>query len=336
MLNRVWVGALVGLVCALAGAAAQAATVLRIGTVAPEGSRYAKDLKAIGQDIERLTGGEVTVKYFFSARLGDEKRMAQMVLDPEGQLDGVGFTGVGLTFLVPEMKIWVYPGMFQSYAEVDFLENRYRAEFEGYYDKAGLVLVTWANVGFNYIYAADKIDTWEVLKTRRLWLWADDDVVLAAAAMIGVKTDATSLAGLQDWLREKKIDVWVYPPLAVVGMGLQGYVRYVSDMPFNYLAGGFVLRKDVWATLSPSAQRAIMSVGEKWEARLIKSWRAENDRALKAMQKQGAKLVTWSPDEREKFFQETAKERGTFAKKWGLESLMRRFTDDLDKFRKSK
>src|SRR5262245_16728965 len=99
---------------------ARAQTVLRIGTVAPEGSRYMKDMRSIGTEIERLTDGAVRLKWFSSARLGDEKVQGVTLMDPRGKLDGAGFSGVGLAFLVPEMRVWVYPGMFQNYAEVDF------------------------------------------------------------------------------------------------------------------------------------------------------------------------------------------------------------------------
>src|SRR4051812_36386926 len=87
---------LVLVLVAAMGRSAGAETVLRIGTVAPEGSRYMKDMRSIGAEIERLTDGQVRFKWFSSARLGDEKIQGATLMDPRGKLDGAGFSGVGL------------------------------------------------------------------------------------------------------------------------------------------------------------------------------------------------------------------------------------------------
>jgi TRAP-type C4-dicarboxylate transport system substrate-binding protein len=320
----------------VAPAAGRAETVLRVGTVAPEGSRFARDLRAMTGEIERLSGGEVKFKWFMGGRHGDEKAMAATLMDPRGALEGVAFSGIGLPYIVPEMKVWIYPGLFQSVEEVDYLENRYKEEFAGYFDREGLVMLTWAEAGFNYLHCDERFDTFDELKKRRLWLWADDTHTIGAANALGIRTDATKLGELHDWLAEKKVQVWAYPPLAVIAMGLQKYSRYMSDMPFTFLVGALVIRKDVFARLPPDAQRAIRAVGETWGVRLTRSWRAEAVRAVEAMKKQGTKVVPWSDAEKQRFFQAAAAERGRVAKMWGLEALMKRFASDLELYRQAR
>lgn len=317
-------------------AVASAATVVRLGTVAPEGSRYVKDIRALAEEIERLTGGEVRFKIFAGGRLGDEKAMMTTMMDPGGKLDAIAGTAIGITYAVPEMRAWIFPGLFQDYSEVDFLEQRYREEFAGYFEKNGLVLVAIGDTGFNKIYCDEPITTYEALKKHRLWLWADDETVIAAVGLLGIATDATSLADLVTMLAKKQIDAWVFPPMAVLAWGIQGHVKYMSDMPFNFLSGAIALRKDVFDALAPDQQRAVLSIGRKWEARVMKSWRAEQQKAEKAMVKQGSRVMEWPQAERETFFKETSKARGAYAKKWGIEALMRRMSDDLDKYRAGK
>jgi TRAP-type C4-dicarboxylate transport system substrate-binding protein len=328
---------LVGLgVVLLSATRAHAETVLRVGTVAPEGSRFARDLRAMTGEIERLSGGEVKFKWFMGGRQGDEKAMAQTLMDPRGQLDGVAFSGIGLPYIVPEMKVWIYPGLFQNVDEVDYLENRYKQEFVGYFEREGLIMLTWAEAGFNYLHSDFSFNSFDELKKRRLWLWADDTHTIAAANALGIRTDATKLGELHDWLKDKKVEVWAYPPLAVIAMGLQKYSRFMSDMPFTFLVGAFVVRRDVFNKLPPDAQRAIRAVGDKWGVRLTRSWRSEAQRAVEAMKKQGTRVVPWSDAEKQRFFQAAAAERGRVAKLWGLETLMKRFASDLELFRQAR
>jgi TRAP-type C4-dicarboxylate transport system substrate-binding protein len=328
--------ACVGALVVVPALPAAAQTILRVGTAAPEGSRYMKDLRALGAEVERLSDGQVRFKWFSSARLGDEKAMGKAVMDPHGKLDGAAFSGVGLSFLVPEMRVWVFPGMFQDYAEVDLIERKYREEFAAYFEKNGLVLISWGDVGFSHLHSATRFDTYAELKKRHLWLWADDETAIAAAKVLGIITNPTSLLGLAERLAERKIDVWPYPPLAVVGFGLQKYSAFMSDMPFTFLAAALTIRKDVFDALPASAQRALLAVGRKWEVRITREWRAENSRAMDAMIKQGTRLVRWAAEERQRFFQATAAVRGDFARTWGLETLMRRISLDLQQFRENR
>jgi TRAP-type C4-dicarboxylate transport system substrate-binding protein len=168
-----------------------------------------------------------------------------------------------------------------------------------------------------------------------VWFWTDDESTWTAMKLVGVPVQMTALAELGAWLRDKKLDAWAFPPLAVIAFQLQRYSRYMADMPLTFLAGAFVLRKDVFDALPKDAQRAIRTVGRKWESRIIKVWRAENDRAIAALEKQGTRIVRWSDAERQKFFQATAAQRGEFARRWGLEALMRRISEDLEGFREA-
>ena len=335
---RILVAALAAaVVLAFAGPSARAqTTVLRIGTVAPEGSRFTKDLRAMTQEIERLSGQQVSFKWYTGARLGGEKAMADTLMDPDGKLEAVAFSGIGLPYLVPEMKVWIYPGLLQGYEEVDYLENRYKEEFVKYFDKAGLVMLSWAEAGFNYVNSAERMDTFEQMKAQKLWLWLDDEHTLTAAKAMGLTTDPSSLGDLQTWLASKRITSWIYPPLAVIAFGLQKYSRFMVDMPVTFLCGAVVIRKDVFERLPADAQRAIRAVGDKWSVRLTRSWRSEAARSIEAMKKQGTQIVHWSDAEKQKFFYAAAAQRGRIARQWGLEPLMRRFAEDLEVLRQAR
>ncbi len=336
-MKRFWCRSGVALAMLLALATgAHAETLIRIGTVAPEGSRFTKDLRAMTAEIERLSGHQVVFKWYTGARLGGEKSMAETLMAPDGKLEAVAFSGIGLPYLVPEMKVWIYPGLLQGYEEVDYLESRYKDEFVKYFDRSGLVMLSWAEAGFNYVHSDRKFDTFDDLKKQRVWLWLDDEHTLAAAKAMNLTTDATSLGDLQVWLQQKKIGVWIYPPLAVIAFGLQKYSRYMIDMPVTFLVGAVVIRKDVFEKLPEDAQRAIRAVSDKWSIRLTRSWRDESGRSIEAMKKQGTVVVHWSDAEKQKFFYAAAAQRGRIARAWGLEPLMRRFADDLDVLRQAR
>ena len=62
-------------------------TVLRFSLVAPDGTAWAKELKAFAWDVERGTRGEVTIKLYFSGVAGDDFESLGRL--QRGQLEGV-------------------------------------------------------------------------------------------------------------------------------------------------------------------------------------------------------------------------------------------------------
>src|SRR6187402_2657696 len=85
----------VGLLAALALAPAPAQAVeVKIASLAPEGSAWAKILQEGGKKIGERTAGRVTVKFFFSGSQGDERDVVRKM--KLGQIDGSALTAVGL------------------------------------------------------------------------------------------------------------------------------------------------------------------------------------------------------------------------------------------------
>lgn len=325
--------AVVALLVALAPARAGAETVLRLGTVAPEGSRPMKDLRAMTDEIERRSRGEIRIKWFSGGRLGDERAMAGLLGSETGTLDGAAFTDIGLGTLVPEMRFWHFPGLFRDMDEVDFIEQRYREDFVRWFEARGLVLVAWGDVGWIHFIADTPIRSFDDLRRRRAWFWADDRVASEAAQFLGLTIHSSSLGELVAQLREGKIDAWCYPPLAIIAWGIQGYARYVSELRWRFMVGALVIRKDVFEALPPDQQAIVLAVGRKWEPRLLKTWRAENEKALAAMIRQGTRLVKVGSEDQEAFAAAVRPVWDRLARLYGLEDLLRRFQADIARYR---
>src|SRR5438067_1162118 len=89
-------------ILAATGAARAEPTVVRIATVAPEGTSWARELRAWARDTETATDGKVHIKIYFGGIAGAE----DVVLDRirREQLDGA--IGSELcTRLAPSLKV---------------------------------------------------------------------------------------------------------------------------------------------------------------------------------------------------------------------------------------
>jgi len=118
-----WIRFAIGLFVLALGvrtASADAPVVLRLGTLAIDGSRYMKDVLALSQELEKRTRGAVRLDWVSDGRLGDERAMADLIT--AGKLDGGGFSETGLTVLVPDMIVW-RAGESSRHLEVTLTSN---------------------------------------------------------------------------------------------------------------------------------------------------------------------------------------------------------------------
>lgn len=322
------------LVVLAAAGGAHAETVVRIGTVAPDGSVYMREMRAFASEIERLSDGEVTFKWYPGGRLGDDKALAEALLADGGRIEGAALTGIGLARLAPEFAFWIYPGLFRDVEEVDLARRLYRADFERWLEERGFVLVVWGDVGFLRLMSDRPIAGLEELRQdRKLWLWADDDGAITAAKLAGIAFTPTSLGELAGALRKGTIDTWVYPPLAAIAMGIHGFAKHLLDLRFNYMVGAFVLRRDVFESLPEETRKVLRAVGRKWEPRLVKTLRGENEKAVEAMKRQGTKVMAADEAMRDALEAVFQPQRAAYAKVYGIEELMERFARDVAAFR---
>ena len=318
---------------AILGAASpvRADRVLRFGTLPPEGSTYMEDLEGIARDVERLSDGELKIKWIGGGALGDDREMAKLMT--EGKLDGGGFTDAGLTYIVSEMSMWGLPGLFEDYAEIDYIEKKFKKRFDAKFAEKDVVLLMWADVGFLHVFSNEPVTSLDDLREHELWMWTDDPSGTWAMKELGVKTTITSLGDLSKGLKDGSVDTYQYPPLAAIAWGLHPYSKYISELRYRFMVGAVVVRRDVFEELPKDQQRLLKSVGRKWERRIIKSWRAEGKKALKALKKGGMKTVKVGEAARKEYFRATREIQAAFSKRFGVESLFGDVAHSLREFR---
>lgn len=105
------------------------------------------------------------------------------------------------------------------------------------------------------------------------------------------------LLGLQTGL----VNVVYAPPTGAISLQWFTRVKYLTDVPLAYLAGGIVVKKDTFMKIPLSYQGIIMESFKTQLDQLKIVTRNENREAIKVMMKQGVKIVTSSKDQIEEF-----------------------------------
>src|SRR5215470_15855685 len=109
----------VGAVAAPARAAGTAE--IKVATLAPKGSAWAKILEEGAKSIADKTDGRVQIKYFFSGSQGDERDVVRKM--KLGQLDGAALTAVGLGLIKGDVRVLELPFLFKTDKELDYVRD---------------------------------------------------------------------------------------------------------------------------------------------------------------------------------------------------------------------
>src|SRR5690348_13261182 len=110
------------LALALLGAPAHAdPVVLRMASIAPDGTGWARELKAFARDVEAGSHGQLKIKWYFGGIAGDESQVPQRIR--KGQLDGEA-AAITCARLAPSLKVLRVVGLFRQREEASYVLSR--------------------------------------------------------------------------------------------------------------------------------------------------------------------------------------------------------------------
>jgi TRAP-type C4-dicarboxylate transport system substrate-binding protein len=270
-------------------AVGQSPAILKLSTLAPDGSAWMQVLKAAADEAQQKTGGAVQFKIYPGGVMGDERDMVRKM--HIGQIHACMLSSASLASLFSEIDVLQTPFLFNSYPEADYLVEKMEDGFKSGLEKNGYLALGWSEAGFVYLMSTVPVDTLEQLRKAKVWIWSDSPMAQAIfreAGVIGVPLSITDvLVGLQTGL----VEVVYAPPSVAIALQWFTRIKYLTEAPLNYMLGGLVVKKDVFDKISLPHQAAVKEVFQRHMIRLKEIIRAENQEALAVMQKQGVKFL---------------------------------------------
>ena len=131
----------------LGGAAdAQSPVIVKIATIAPDGSPWHDLLLELAQRWRDLSNGAVQVKIYAGGSQGDEAELVRKVRI--GLLQGVAVTSSGLDTISPGFSAFSVPLLIESYEELDYVRDRISPRLTQSLVDHGFVVLNWGDGGW--------------------------------------------------------------------------------------------------------------------------------------------------------------------------------------------
>lgn len=307
---------------------------IKFATVAPEGSTYLKVLREYTSEVEKLTNGKVTFKIYPSQIQGDEKDVLRKIR--LGQLQGAGFTGVGLGEIMSEIRVLELPMLFHTYDEVDYVSSQFYDEFDKKFEENGFIILGWADVGFAYVFAQKPILSIKDLKGTRMWMWEGDPLAEATFKALGVSAIPLSLTDVLTSLQTNLIEGVYVPPLPCVTLQWYTRLKTMMDVPLANVSGAVLISKKTFDSLQPDYQKILRDKGREYMAKLVKQGREDNETAIKLMKDNGMEIVHVPEANLQEFYSAAKVAYQSLVGKLYSQELLNQVTASLAKYRAEK
>ncbi len=290
---------------ATAGNAASKTTVIKLATLAPEGSAWTEIFSNFNTELKEKTNNGVRLKIYPGGVLGDEKDMIRKMY--VGQIHGAVLTSAGLSTIFSEMDVFQIPFLFKTYDEVDYVLDKMDSFFKKGFEDKGYILPAWTEGGFIRLMSTRPMASLDDLRNAKVWTWEDAPMAKAIFDAAGISAIPLSLPDVQVGLQTGLVEVVYAPPSGAISLQWFTKTKFMTDLPLMYLIGGIVIKKNIFKKLSSAHQQVLLELCSKYMDQLKLVVRQENQEALKVMSKHGVKLIRPSKEQIKEFKEVSAR-----------------------------
>lgn len=270
-------------------------TIIKMATLAPEGTKWHGMLVEMGQKWSEVTEGKVVLRIYPSGVVGDERDMIRKIRI--GQIHAAAVTTEGLSELNQDIYSLIIPLLFDDWSDVDWIRDRLEDDLISGIEDNGFKLLTWTDVGWVKWFTKDPLKMPEDLKGMKIFNWAGEYRTFQLWKKGGFNAVQLAsidiLSGLQTGLINS---IATNPMVALAGQWF-GIANNMLDMRWGLLTGGIVIDNRIWNRIDPEYQEKMMAAVREINEAQKEEGRYLDTEAIDVMQEYGLKVQTLSDDE---------------------------------------
>lgn len=250
-MKRLLIAGLLALVPMLA----QAATVFKIATVAPDGTSWMKEMREAAANVKQQTAGRVEFKYFPGGVMGNDVAVLRKM--KLGQLHGGAFTGGEISQVQGDIQIYSLPFLFEDLNEIAYVRKSMDTDIKQRLADKGIVPLGIAGGGFAYLMSTKPLRNQHDLRASKVWVPQNDKIAQVAFEQSQVNPISLPLGDVYTSLQTGLLETVGTTTSGAIIFQWHTKVKHVFDLPLTYVLGVFAVDKRTYDKLTPD-DRAIV------------------------------------------------------------------------------
>ena len=266
---------------------------LRMGTLAPKNSLYHRQLLELGEAWRAAQGGASKYVVYPDGSQGGEAEMARRMRI--GQLQGALLSVVGLREIEPSISaLQNLPLLFRSWEELDYVREKMRPAMEKKFLDKGFVVLGWGDAGWVRFFSKDAAVRPDDYKRMKFFAWGSELEQQAIMKSLGYTPVPLETADILPSIQTGMINVVPSTPYFALASQVYSTAPHMLEINWAPIVGALVVTTKAWDAMTPVAQQALRTAGEKAGLNMRLQARREVDEAVDAMKKRG--LIVHKPN----------------------------------------
>jgi TRAP-type C4-dicarboxylate transport system substrate-binding protein len=267
--------------------------VLRMASVSPEGTAWARELRAFARDVSTSIPS-MQVKWYLGGIAGDEVMVAERI--KRDQLDGIGSGGMLCERISPTMR--AVHMLAETREESNFVLNRVLKDVDEEMRKNGYVYLGGAGLGPDLMFTREPVRSVDDLRKYKLWAWDLDEVSKVIYPAFGMKVVPLPIYDAYKAYEDRHIDGFVSVPAAALAFQWSAETHYVSDLSMGFVNACVVVTQRAFDQIPAGSRDAFRAAGAKLQGRFEDVGRQQDDALFKGglFARQGLRMISASTD----------------------------------------
>ena len=268
----------------------QAQTIIKLGTIAPEGSVWHDALLETRQRWREISNGEVELRVYAGGVLGGEDEMVRKM--QRRGLDALAISGSGLPLIDNIVSCLNIPLLFNTYEELEFVRNSVSEDLESNFEERGFKILSWAEAGWVHFFSTSPVRTPEDLQNLRLWTSAGSPESERLFKQLGFRVVPLPATDMLTALQTGLIEAIDVPPLFALLDRSYQEANFMTDLKFAPLIVGTVMTVSAWERLPADYRPALLAAVQEAAGSLRTEVRRAEEEAIGEMVDRGLTVVS--------------------------------------------
>jgi TRAP-type C4-dicarboxylate transport system substrate-binding protein len=272
----------------MANAGSALGVVIKLGTVAPEGSPWHESMLEVAQKWREISKGEVEIRIYAGGVAGDEKDMLRKIRI--GQLHATALTSSNLQELLPEIQAVALPRLIHTDEELDHVMTKLAPRFEKTLEKNGFKVLTWSTAGWVRFFTKEPVTSPKDMRKRKLFFWGSDAEYVELLNKWGFNPVPLAVTDLLPSLQTGLVDSFPAPPAAALSFQWFKLSPNMVDLRWQPMPGATVVTLRQWNKIPEEIRPALEAVAREAGTQLQKEILQLEEDAITAMKRHGLRV----------------------------------------------
>ena len=270
------------------------ASTFKIATTAPDGTALMVELREAAKVVEERTDGNVKFKFYTGGVMGDDFTVRRKIRARQLH-GGIVQTSVYVND-IPNLNLYSLPMLFRNHEEAAEVRSTMDSLLMNELEESGVVPIGFSAVGFAYAMGTKPLGTIQEVRRSKVWTPKDDPIAKQNLKVFGITPIPLHVGDVLTGLQTGLIDTIASPPVAAIALQWHTQVKYVLDIPLQYVYTIYSIDQRMFNRLSESHQQVVLSEMKSALTRAEKQLIEEHEEALEVMAEEGVELITPDTD----------------------------------------